>query len=173
MPLIDVDLMTGREVLQALIDLKMPSPPMAETMGFALIAVSEGEAEFECTITERHLNPFGTVHGGLALALLDSAAGCALHTLLLPDVGYASIETKANYTAPLTLRSGTVVARGRVLSKGKTIATAEAKLYAEDGHMVAHGTSTLMILPKAKWQTSLSVCEEDAIVKNHFLKARR
>lgn len=124
---------------------------MAKTMGFAITAVREGEAEFQCLITQGHLNPFGTVHGGVALALLDSAAGCAVHTLLLPGVGYASIETKVNYTAPLTLESGTVRAVGRVLSKGKTIATAEAKLYDRDNRLVAHGTSTLMILPKTKW----------------------
>jgi uncharacterized protein (TIGR00369 family) len=143
--------MSGLELMQALVEQRLRSPPMAETMGFALTAVSEGEAEFQCKITRRHLNPFGTVHGGVALALLDSAAGCALHTLLLPGVGYASIETKVNYTAPLTLESGTVRAVGRILSKGKTIATAEAKLYGEDDQLVAHGSSTLMILPKIKW----------------------
>ena len=143
--------MSGLELLQALVDQRLPSPPMAETMGFALTAVSEGEAEFQCAITRRHLNPFGTVHGGVALALLDSAAGCALHTLLLAGVGYASIETKVNYTAPLTLESGTVRAVGRILSKGKTIATAEAKLYEKNGQLVAHGSSTLMILRKIKW----------------------
>lgn len=151
MQLTDVSSLTGLELLQALVDLRLPSPPMAETMGFALTAVSEGEAVFHCMITRRHLNPFGTVHGGVALALLDSAAGCALHTLLLPGVGYASIETKVNYTAPLTLESGTVRAVGRVLSRGKTIATAEAKLYGENEKLVAHGSSTLMILPKIKW----------------------
>lgn len=73
--------------------------------------------------------------------------------MLLPNVGYASIETKVYYTAPITLESGTVLAVGRILSKGKTIATAEAKLYAEDGSLVAHGSSTLIILSKIKWKT--------------------
>ena len=147
----DVSELTGLELLQALVDNKLPSPPMAETMGFALTAVSEGEAEFQCLITRRHLNPFGTVHGGVALALLDSAAGCALHTLLPAGVGYASIETKVNYTAPITVESGTVRAVGRVLSNGRTIGTAEAKLYGENDDLLAHGSSTLMILRNTKW----------------------
>lgn len=147
----DVSELTGLELLQALVDNKLPSPPMAETMGFALTAVSEGEAEFQCLITSRHLNPFGTAHGGVALALLDSAVGCALHTLLPPGVGYASIETKVNYTAPITLESGTVRAVGRVLSNGRTIGTSETKLYGENDDLLAHGSSTLMILRNTKW----------------------
>jgi uncharacterized protein (TIGR00369 family) len=124
---------------------------MAQTLGFFLVSASPGEAVFECKIGHHMLNPFGTVHGGVALALLDSAAGCALHTLLPAGVGYASVETSANYTRPLRADSGVVRAIGKVLSKGRRIATAEAKLYTADGELVAHGSSTLMMLDNAKW----------------------
>jgi uncharacterized protein (TIGR00369 family) len=140
------------DLLLAVVSGAIPSPPMAHTMGFFLVEVAEGQATFQCTIDRRLLNPFGTVHGGVALALLDSAAGCAVHTLLPAGAGYTSIETKANYTQPLTVESGTVRAEGRVLSKGKRIATAEAKMFAEDGTLVAHGSSTLMILDKVPWR---------------------
>lgn len=146
-----VDTLSGLELLQALVEGQLPSPPMAQTMGFTLTEVGIGEAIFECPVRPGHLNPFGTVHGGVALALLDSAAGCALHTLLPAGVGYASIETKVNYTRPLTTDSGTVRAIGRIVSKGRRIATAEAKLYDGDGQLAAHGSSTLMILPQSKW----------------------
>jgi uncharacterized protein (TIGR00369 family) len=124
---------------------------MAHTLGFSLVSASPGEAVFECEIGTHMLNPFGTVHGGVALALLVSAAGCAVHTLLPAGVGYASVETSANYTRPLRADSGIVRAVGKVLSKGRRIATAEAKLYTPGGELVAHGSSTLMILEGAKW----------------------
>lgn len=133
---------------------RIPHPPMAETMGFTLREVSEGEAIFGCEIGRHLLNPFGTVHGGLALALLDSAAGCAVHTTLPARVGYASVETRANYTLPLDASSGHVKAVGRLLTKGKRIATAEAKLYTQDGALAAHGSSTLVILDHARWAFS-------------------
>ena len=152
MPDHEIAALSGLELLTAVASGKIPSPPMAHTMGFRLTEVGNGQATFECPIDRRLLNPFGTVHGGVALALLDSAAGCALHTLLPAGTGYTSIETKANYTQPLTVESGTVRAVGTVLSKGKRIATAEAKLFAEDGTLVAHGSSTLMILGKVPWK---------------------
>lgn len=148
---IEPDGRTGLELLSALVAGHEPSPPMAHTLGFFLVSASPGEAVFECKIGTHMLNPFGTVHGGVALALLDSAAGCAVHTLLPAGVGYASVETSANYTRPLRADSGVVRAVGKVLSKGRRIATAEAKLYSAGGELVAHGSSTLMILDKAKW----------------------
>lgn len=143
--------LSGIELLRAMVAGRIARPPMADTMGFYLADVCPGEATFHCEIGSHLLNPFGTVHGGVALALLDSAAGCALHTLLPPGVGYASVETKANYTRPLTADSGMVRAVGKVLSHGRKIATSEAKLYTADDTLVAHGSSTLMILEGAKW----------------------
>ena len=145
--------LSGLELLTAMVEGKIPRPPMADTMGFYLAEVRPGEATFHCEIGPHLLNPFGTVHGGLALCLLDSAAGCALHTLLPAAVGYASVETKVNYTRPLRAGSGLVRAIGVVLSKGRKIATAEAKLFTADGTLVAHGSSTLMILSDAKWSS--------------------
>jgi len=143
--------LSGLDLLMAMVDGLIPRPPMADTMGFYLAEIEAGQATFHCEIGSHLLNPFGTVHGGVALALLDSAAGCALHTLLPAGVGYASVETKANYTRPLKADSGLVHAIGKVLSKGRQIATAEARLFTSDGELVAHGSSTLIILEGAKW----------------------
>lgn len=146
--------MSGLELLKSIVAGDTPHPPMAATMGFRLTAVQPGSATFECETGHHLLNPFGTVHGGVALCLIDSAAGCALHTQLTAGVGYASIETKVNYVRPLTVDSGIVRAVGVVLSQGKKIATAEAKLYTADGELAAHGSSTLLIMPNVKWQTA-------------------
>lgn len=144
--------LNGLELLTAMVEGRVPRPPMADTMGFYLAEVAHGCATFHCDIGSHLLNPFGTIHGGVALALLDSAAGCAFHTLLPAGVGYASVETKANYTRPLRADSGRVRAVGTVLSHGRQIATAEAKLYTSDNELVAHGSSTLMVLSEAKWR---------------------
>lgn len=152
--LASVATLNGLQLLQEMILGRLPHPPMAETMGFVLWEVNEGQAIFSCRIDRHLLNPFGTVHGGLALALLDSAAGCALHTTLPAGTGYTSVETKANYTRPLTAESGVVKAVGQLLSKGRKIATAEAKLFTDDGALVAHGSSTLLILDGAGWSLS-------------------
>lgn len=143
--------MSGIEILQAIVAGSFPHPSMANTMGFRLVAVAPGMARFECSIGPHLLNPFGTVHGGVALSLIDSAAGCAVHSSLPPRMGYTSIETKVNYTRPLRHDSGLVTAIGLVLSRGKKVATAEAKLRTGDGELVAHGTSTILLLPNLDW----------------------
>lgn len=148
----DAALMSGISILQAIVGGSLPHPPMADTMGFRLAAVEPGMARFECLIGPHLLNPFGTVHGGVALSLIDSAAGCAVHSSLPPGMGYASIETKVNYTRALRHDSGLVTAIGLVLSRGKKIATAEAKVRTADGELIAHGTSTLLLMPNVGWQ---------------------
>jgi len=146
--------MSGIDILQSMVAGSLPHPSMAGTMGFRLVAVAPGMARFECLIGPHLLNPFGTIHGGVALSLIDSAAGCAVHSSLPPRMGYTSIETKVNYTRPLRHNSGLVTAIGLVISRGKRIATAEAKLRTADGELVAHGTSTILILPNVEWSHS-------------------
>jgi uncharacterized protein (TIGR00369 family) len=139
------------QVLQALIDGKLPAPPIAQTLSFWLVEVGDGLAVFEGETGPHMLNPLGIVHGGWALTLIDSATGCAGHTLLPPGVGYTSVETKANFTRPIKQDTGRVRAEGRVVSRGRQIITAEARILDADKRLLAHGTSTLMVLgsPKA------------------------
>ncbi len=138
--------MAGREMLEAMLAGRLPAPPIAETLGFRLIEIDDGTAVFEGDPGPHLLNPLGGVHGGWAMTLIDSATGCALHTQLHAGVGYTTVETKVNMTRGIKPTDGTVRCEGRVLSHGRHIATAEARLLSEDGKLVAHGTSTLMIL---------------------------
>ena len=137
---------SGREVLDAMIAGELPSPPMAETLGFGLIEVGDGFALFEGHPAPRLLNPMGIVHGGWALTLIDSAAGCAAHSILPADTGYTTVETKVNFSRPIQATDGAVRAEGRVITRGRRIITAEAKVIDADGRTLAHGTSTLMVL---------------------------
>jgi uncharacterized protein (TIGR00369 family) len=138
----------GIDMLRAMIAGELPSPPMARTLGFDLIAVEPGFALFAAEPTDALLNPLGGVHGGWALALIDSATGCAVHTELPAGTGYTTVETKANFTRAIRAGAGPVRCEGRVVTRGRTLATAEARLMDGEGRVLAHGTSTLLILPR-------------------------
>ncbi|OLP47047.1 PaaI family thioesterase [Rhizobium oryziradicis] len=140
--------MTGKQHLQAIIDGALPAPPIARTMSFRMVEVGDGEVLFEATPGPDLLNPLGGVHGGWALTLIDTVTGCAAHSTLPAGVGFASIETKANFSRPIKADTGLVRAEGRVISKGRTIISAEGKIIDADGRVLAHGTSTVMVLAR-------------------------
>ena len=116
-----------------------------KTLGFGPIEVEEGRATFTIEPAEFHYNPIGVVHGGLALALLDSAMGCAVHSTLAAGVAYTTLEVKANFVRPLTSSTGLIRCTGTVVHGGRTVATAEGRVVDADGKLYAHGTSTLLI----------------------------
>jgi uncharacterized protein (TIGR00369 family) len=137
---------TGLEFLRAIVNNELPQAAMAGTLAFRMTEVGDGYAIFEAKPGPELFNPLGTVHGGWALALIDSATGCAGHTLLPAGVGYTTIETKANFSRPIFPETGTVRAEGRVITRGRTIITAEARVTDAQGRVLAHGTSTMMVL---------------------------
>jgi len=143
----DIKDLSGLDMLRAMIAGDLPAAPIAEPLGFRLAEVEKGRALFEGTPGPHLLNPLGSVHGGYALTLIDSACGCAVHTELDAGVGYTTVETKVNFTRPIAPDGGPVRCEGRVLSRGRQIATAEASLRSAEGKLLAHGTSTLIILP--------------------------
>jgi uncharacterized protein (TIGR00369 family) len=138
--------LTGLQMLEAIVAGTLPSPPIGATMGFRLVEVAPGRAVFEGAAGPHLLNPLGGVHGGVALTLIDSAAGCAVHSELPAGVGYTTVETKVNFTRPIPPDGSPVRCEGRVVSRGRQIATAEARLLSPEGKVLAHGTSTLIIL---------------------------
>jgi uncharacterized protein (TIGR00369 family) len=135
----------GLEALQAVARGDLPPPPIAQTLGFGPIEVEKGRATFTVEPAEFHYNPIGVVHGGLALALLDSAMGCAVHSTLDGGVAYTTLEVKANFVRPLTADTGPVRCTGTVVHGGRTVATAEGRVVDARGKLYAHGTSTLLI----------------------------
>jgi uncharacterized protein (TIGR00369 family) len=138
--------MSGRELLEAILDGRIPRPPIAELIDARLTSVGQGVAVFECTPDESTYNPIGLVHGGLLCTLLDSAAGCAVHSLLPAGVGYSSIEIKVSFLAPVRAGIGTLEAEGRALRVGRQVAFAEAHVRTQDGKLVGHATSSLAVM---------------------------
>jgi uncharacterized protein (TIGR00369 family) len=141
----EVRTMSGLDAMRAMVAGELPAPPISRTLGILLVEVERGRAVFELEPGPQHFNPLGGVHGGIALTLIDSACGCALHTELEAGIGYTTVETKANFVRPVPAH-GLIRCEGKVVSRGRQIATAEAYLYAPDGKLLAHGTSTLIIL---------------------------
>ncbi|MDQ4129342.1 MAG: PaaI family thioesterase [Actinomycetota bacterium] len=137
--------MGGLEYLRAMLGGELPGPPIARLVGFDLLEVEEGRAVFECEPAEYHYNPIGSVHGGLACTLLDSAMGCAIHTELPAGVGYTTVELKVNFLRPITTQTRRLLCEGTAIHVGGRIATAEARLTDESGRLYGHATTTCMI----------------------------
>jgi uncharacterized protein (TIGR00369 family) len=146
-PLDDLASRPGLELLQGVLDGRYPAPNIAATLNFALTEVAPGKAVFRGLPQEAHLNPLGVVHGGWAATLLDSALGCAVHTLLEKGEAYTTAEFKVNFIRPVTPRTGEVTCEGRVLHRGRTLAVSEATLKNADGKLLAFGTETCSIFP--------------------------
>jgi uncharacterized protein (TIGR00369 family) len=136
----------GREFLQAIVDGHLPPPPMAELTGARLVSVSDGEAVFGCTPDESTYNPLGIVHGGLLCTLLDSAAGCAVQSLLPAGVGISSIEIKVSFLSAVRADTGELEITGRALRIGRQVAFAEAHARASDGKLVGHATTSIALV---------------------------
>lgn len=137
----------GLGFLKAIIDGTVPNPPISELLDFHLVEAEEGRAVFEGVPEFRHYNPIGTVHGGFAATLLDSALGCAIFSTIARGDGWTTLELKFNLVRPLTKDTGVVRAEGRIVHRGRTVATSEGDLRDRAGKLYAHATTTCMIFP--------------------------
>jgi len=137
----------GLGFLQAIIDGTLPQPPIGETLGFHLVEAEPGRAVFAGTPEFRHYNPIGTVHGGFAATLLDSALACAIATTMKKGDVWTTLELKLNYVRAMTTETGVVRAEGRVIHRGRSVATSEGDIKDAAGRLCAHATTTCMIFP--------------------------
>ena len=138
---------SGLEFLQAMVAGEVPQAPMAATLGFRIADVAEGHAVFEGTPEFRLYNPIGTVHGGFAASLLNSALGCAIFSTLTKGESWTTLELKLNFVRAMSKDTGPVRAEGRIIHRGRTVATSEGTLKDRVGKLYAHATTTCMIFP--------------------------
>ena len=137
----------GLAFLKAIIDGGVPNPPISELLGFHLVEAEKGRAVFEGLPEYRHYNPIGSVHGGFAATLLDSALGCAIFSTLAKGDTWTTLEIKVNYARAMSKDTGPVRAEGRVVHRGRSVATSEGDLKDAAGKLYAHATTTCMIFP--------------------------
>lgn len=139
---------TGLELMKEFEKGNLPPVPIASTLGFKGVHFEEGRAVFEGEPDESVYNPIGSVHGGYAMTILDSAMGCAVHTTLAVGERYTTLEVKTNFVRPITVDTGRVRCEGVVVHRGATVATAEGRVIAiASGKLLAHGTTTCLIVP--------------------------
>lgn len=137
---------TGMEVFRAILAGEIPIAPISETLDFRLVEAEPGRVQFQGRPHFAHYNPLGTVHGGWIATLLDSALGCAVHTLLPAGKTYTTLELKVNYVKALTERVPLVRAIGEIIYSGGRIGTSQGKLVGPDGTLFAHATTTCIVL---------------------------
>jgi uncharacterized protein (TIGR00369 family) len=138
---------SGLEALEALRDGVLPPPPIARLFQMDVVSVAEGRVEFSCVVDESAYNPIGVVHGGLVCTLLDTVAGCAVHSTLPQGYGYTSIELKVSYLRALHASSGPLAAIGSVVKPGRRVAFAEGEVRDVEGRTVATASSSLLVFP--------------------------
>jgi uncharacterized protein (TIGR00369 family) len=139
--------LNGLEQMRALIDAGQ-RPGIAVSLGFDLAEVSLGKAVFTGQPGEHAYNPIGSVHGGYAATLLDSACGCAVHTRLTAEQAYTTLELKVSYHRAISKNTGQLRAEGSVVSMGRRTAFSEARLVDAEGKLYASATSTLLVFER-------------------------
>jgi uncharacterized protein (TIGR00369 family) len=138
---------TGLEYLQKIASGEYPNLPIGEHVGFRMSEVSKGRIVFEGQPAGNMLNLIGTVHGGYAAAILDSALALSILSALDADADFTTLEIKVNYVRPIAVGMA-VRAEGNVVHVGRRVATAEARLSDLEGRLLAHGTTTCLVLPR-------------------------
>lgn len=139
--------MSGLEFVRGLADGTLPLNTMAETLGYDVSEAASGRVVVTAVPDRGHLNPAGTVHGGLAATMLDSCMGLAIHSTLEKGVGSTTLEFKISLLRPITPETGPIKAEGVVLSCGRRVGTAEGRVTDQQGRLLAHGTTTCLIFP--------------------------
>ncbi|THD51164.1 MAG: PaaI family thioesterase [Bradyrhizobium sp.] len=137
--------MAGIDFVRAIFDGRLPSPPIMQPIEPFDFTAEPGVVAFHSTPAFRHYNPIGSVHGGYAATLLDSAMGLAVHSMLPAGTGYTTLEFKISFIRGMTKDTGVVRSEGRILNVGRRAATAEARITDAKGRLLAHATTTCLV----------------------------
>jgi len=139
--------MSGLEFVQGLATGALPLNTIAETLGYDVVEAESGRVVVTLVPTGAHLNPAGTMHGGLTATLLDSCMGLAIQSTLDKGVSQTTLEFKISLVRPITPETGPIKAEGKVLNCGRRIGTADGRVTDGNGRLLAHGTTTCLIFP--------------------------
>ncbi|KUN80845.1 PaaI family thioesterase [Streptomyces griseoruber] len=143
----DLSALSGLELLRLVRDGRLgDTPSIGRLLGMRFDEVEHGRIVLSLDTRPDFANPLGTVHGGIAATMLDSALACAVHTTLPAGTGYTTLELKVNYIRPARTDGQTLTAEGTVIHAGRRTATAEGRVVDDQGRLIAHATTTCMIL---------------------------
>jgi len=140
--------LSGLEFVQGLARGTLPLNLLALTLGYDVTEAESGRVIITVNPSEAHLNPYGTVHGGVVATLLDSCMGLAVQSTLEKGLGQTTVEFKISLLRPITPQTGPIQAEGVVLHRGRRIGTAEGRLTDGQGRLLAHGTTTCLIFER-------------------------
>ena len=139
--------MSGLEFVQGLASGALPLNTIAQTLGYDVVEAESGRVVIALVPNATHLNPAGTVHGGLTATLLDSCLGLAVQSTLEKGTAQTTLEFKISLIRPITVETGEIRAEGRILNCGRRIGTADGRVTDAQGRLLAHGTTTCLIFP--------------------------
>ena len=137
--------MSGLEFVRGLADGTLPLNMIARTLGYDVVEAESGRVVVTAEPTADHLNPAGTVHGGLAATILDSCMGLAIQSTLDKGAGSTTLEFKISFVRPITPETGPIRAKGTVLNRGRRIGIADGRVTDSKGRLLVHGTTTCLI----------------------------
>lgn len=135
----------GLAILQAIGRAELPLPPALRTLDISPVEAEPGRVAFTMVPSEFHLNPFGLVHGGVIAALIDTAMGCAAHSLLPVGAGYVTSELNVRFLRATGLASGTLLCLGEVIKAGRRSIVVQARVTDDSGREVAIGGCTCLV----------------------------
>jgi uncharacterized protein (TIGR00369 family) len=140
--------MSGLQFVQGLVNGTLPLNTIAETLGYDIVEVQNGRVVVTAEPKGIHLNPAGTVHGGLAATMLDSCMGLAIQSTLEKGIGSTTLEFKISFVRPITPETGPIKAEGNVISSGRRVGSAEGRVTDSKGRLLVHGTTTCLIFER-------------------------
>ena len=140
--------MSGMEFVQGLVEGTVPLNTIAQTLGYDVTEAQNGRVIVTAEPKDTHLNPWGTVHGGLAATMLDSCMGLAIQSTLERGVGSTTLELKVSFIRPITPRTGPIRAEGKVINRGRRVGVAEGQVTDGAGRLLVHGTTTCLIFER-------------------------
>jgi uncharacterized protein (TIGR00369 family) len=144
----------GLDFLHRLRDGSLPAPPFAAQTDIWIVEVEHGRVLFEASPSKRFYNPLGTVHGGWISTLLDSALGCAVHSVLAAGQSYTTIGMTVSFVRPVFEKTGKLKCEGKIIHAGGRASTAEGRVWDEAGTLIAHGTETCLVMTAPAKQQS-------------------
>jgi uncharacterized protein (TIGR00369 family) len=137
---------SGLDLMRAMAEGRVPPPPVGSLIGVNGFTAEKGKVTMGFDPAEFHYNALGTVHGGVIATVIDMVLGSAVHSTLKAGQGFTTLTLELKYHRAVTAKSGRLTAIAEVITRGREIVTAEAKLIDKNDRLFANATSTLMVL---------------------------